>query len=108
VSVDLSKIKPGDEVTVRAVVREIAGPFVRSDGKAWDIKVRPHAFVHSEWIEHDAIVTHTPKALSVGDRVRVKNSTAVRTVLALHGQYAWLSDGESCWTEELDYLERAP
>lgn len=40
-SVDLSKIKVGDEVTVR-----------------------------DEWIESSAIVSHTPKALSVGDRVR--------------------------------------
>lgn len=62
-TVDLSRIAPGDEVTLRmrviAVGARVTARFI--EGGAVD-----RVFIVSA---HE-IVTHTPKALSVGDRVR--------------------------------------
>lgn len=58
--VDLSKIKPGDEVTVRVRVARVAGCAVF-------VQIEPDEAV---CFSAGPIVSHTPKALTVGDRVR--------------------------------------
>lgn len=79
VTVDLSKIKPGDEVAIRAwvVTTILRGDYL-------DVRFTEADTGFSvETFGADAIVSHTPKALSVGDRVRSRHSDA--TVLAVHG-----------------------
>jgi hypothetical protein len=59
-TIDLSKIRPGDEVTVRLrILGECVGGWrvATSDGSAARF-----------FVEADDIVSHTPKGLSVGDR----------------------------------------
>jgi hypothetical protein len=55
-SVDLSKIEPGDEVTVRATVRDLHSD--RLGLKFSDLDCA--------WAPTSDVVTHTPKALNVG------------------------------------------
>jgi hypothetical protein len=64
--VDLSKIKPGDEIAVRATVRTL-DPEMHHGGPGVEV-----GFCSGlrGWVRDTAIVSHTPKALSVGDRVR--------------------------------------
>jgi hypothetical protein len=76
---DLSKIKPGDEVTVRVSV-VIVGD---------DIKVAVPGISGGVWISANAIVSHTPKALSVGDRVKLQ-SGGEGFIRAIVGERAWV------------------
>ncbi len=105
-SVDLSKIRPGDEITIRCRARVRA-----SEG--WTIRA-----LHDEQgtlVKDEHIVAHTPKALVVGDRVKVGPQVPgdglwagqVRRIAALEGADAWLADdkGEHL-TVGLDRLER--
>lgn len=98
--VDLSKIKPGDTVTIEAVVRD--EPRSYSDGKYVSVKAGVECFS----FPCRSIVSHTPKALSVGDRVRVNGAEAA--ILAVHGGYAWVDLGTSTHpgTWGLSQLER--
>lgn len=108
-SVDLSKIKPGDEVTVRAVV-------LRNTAKIG---------VQGQWFmcwpdHHDAtfyafpkdIVSHTPKALAVGDRVKRRdaNNPYAAKIIAIDrtGEWAVLQrtdKNEQPWIYALSLLE---
>lgn len=103
-SVDLSKIKPGDEVTVRAVVKRAADEFgvllcTTAGGDPDDFMA-----VEAE------IVSHTPKALSVGDRVKADGwKVAVFTVVAIDDGWAWIKDAKSSRLQlPLSDLERIP
>jgi hypothetical protein len=105
-SVDISKIKPGDEVLVRGVcLQHPTEPGAKGEAIDWV----PHFRAGSVRINHEAIVSHTPKALAVGDRVKVADYATVRaSILAISGKWAWLKDdGESHWREPLSRLERA-
>lgn len=66
--VDLSKIRPGDEVTVRAVVSE------HRYAENWGLHFQHVTGLYDgrarHYVHPDCIVSHTPKALAVGDRVR--------------------------------------
>lgn len=84
-TVDLSKIKPGDEVTVRCVVLnaqpdhdgDIKGDFGAGEDGDCPMHFKP-----------DRIVSHTPKALAVGDRVKSRlGSGEVKHVIE---QRAWV------------------
>lgn len=74
-TVDLSKVRPGDEVTVRFKVKtaktnDYRGlPYVVCDDPLEDPAEGPRELrdVAVLWTR---IVSHTPKALAVGDRVR--------------------------------------
>jgi hypothetical protein len=77
-TIDISKIRPGDEVTVRATVQPVTSLSVRfTDG---DFLVRiPHqpgaaypGTLTETPVLAEAIVSHTPKALQPGDRVRCR------------------------------------
>lgn len=82
-TVDISKIRPGDEVTVRFIVTEIKDHDVflsdrMGSGPLVDAPT-------------DRIVSHTPKAPSVGDMVQV--NFAEGPIVAIHGRYAWVDLG---------------
>lgn len=87
-TVDISKIKPGDEVGVRVSISSEAGVYADlgtlGPGTAHRTSVRIHP---------SAIVSHTPAprpALKVGDRVR-DNGETERTVTWIAGGNAYLS-----------------
>lgn len=65
--IDLSKIKPGDEVTVRGVVSDVAD---RYDGERNRVRVDLADGEGYCYVGAGGIVSHTPKPLSVGDRVK--------------------------------------
>jgi hypothetical protein len=99
--VDISRIKPGDEVLVRCVAAPgfcPQRPLVTPDSGA---------LVGNEFMPPSkAIVSHTPKALSVGDVVRAaphvstwKDKPHSGVIRAIDGDAAWLR-----W----DHLEREP
>lgn len=87
---ELAKIKVGDEVFVRAKVLGV-------DGCA--IKVLPENFIGedaAQWTEAEDCRDHTPRALSVGDRVRNRKCAKFPDgyeggeILAIHGSHAWV------------------
>lgn len=83
-SVDLSKIKPGDEVLVRLTY---VGHSNVAPGTGWQRlanSAREHLSVHSS-----DFVSHTPKALSVGDRVQLM-SGGRGFIRAIIGARAWV------------------
>lgn len=85
-SVDLTKIRPDDEVAVRAYIS-----VVESDGVR--IRFHPEAPGSMVHLSPSAIVSHTPKALAVGDRVRLRNGfiQTIRGVIrALDAGEAWV------------------
>ena len=76
-TIDYSKIKPGDVVGVRVIGVEADGVVLQ----------------HSAWIPHGAIVSHTPAprpALKVGDRVRVPHIPGELLVIWIARGKAWL------------------
>jgi hypothetical protein len=105
--IDLSKIKPGDEVTVRAVVSDAQhtenwGLHFKHLNGAYDGACRH--FVHP-----DCIVSHTPKALSVGDKVKAAEwpPSITLEVLCIHDGMAWLRDSGGSYVQSaLSNLER--
>lgn len=86
--IDVSKIKPGDEVTIRAFVDERAA--TPSDGRDF-VSVRISGSLTI--VRAMNIVSHTPKALAVGDRVRVDCHVGVFTIEGVsnhgHGPNYW-------------------
>lgn len=108
-NIDLSKIKPGDEVTIR-------GRAIRNrhdDGKTWvevSFENGPARFHHFTGpIAAESIATHTPKALSVGDRVKVRGRPihTEPVIIAIDDDWAWLKDIEGDrWHVRLSGLER--
>lgn len=111
-TVDISKIRPGDEVTVRATVVDLPGDHWNSFRLRYEHPeaLRGEGLVNATHdIPSRSIVSHTPKALSVGDRVQV--NFAEGPIVAIHGRYAWVDlgapDGHpSTWI--LSDLERIP
>lgn len=110
-SVDLSKIKPGDEVTVRGVVDSVrdfvGGAELLVKFEDW----RRQPDVRESWsyvgVNVDQLASHTPKALSVGDRVRGGGWRCTFTVVALDDGWAWLKDAEGSRVQEpISVLER--
>lgn len=98
---DLSKIKPGDEVTVRLVVNAVNENGVFAIRPGW----HPSESIRLDGME-DAIVSHTPKALQPGDRVRAaahvsgwRDKPHIGIIRAIEGDDAWLR-----WT----HLESEP
>lgn len=98
--IDLTKLQPGDEVTVRLHV------------------VRVNVHTDSVWFHltndtcsHDVltaadILTHTPRALAVGDRVK-HHDYGEHTLLATHDGYAWIDGPLGLQTVHLASLSRA-
>lgn len=105
-TVDLSKIRPGDEVTVRAVVHETKGPY--GDDGTYDIRVLPSSFTKAQWVNPDAIVSHHPKALQPGDRARYGLVGPV-DIRAVQGRHAWVAarpddTGFGCMLSDLERI----
>lgn len=90
--VDLSKIRPGDEVTVRGTV--LGDPqhthTVRVVLAGYGPAISDHSASLSVTSEH--IVSHTPKALAVGDRVARPRYCVGDVYLVEHvsGDWCWL------------------
>lgn len=85
--IDLTKIKPGDAVTVRMFVVGIehdqALVSLASD--------RPAVLA----LAQSMVATHTPKALSVGDRViKVAGVTFTGVIVAIDDDRAWVTWGK--------------
>jgi hypothetical protein len=88
--IDISKIKPGDFVTVRARVLEV------DERKPEEINIAPSGSIRlnsSLWVLSRTIVSHepAPEPLKVGDMVTVECATGQYKILALHGDKAWVS-----------------
>lgn len=108
-SVDLSKIRPGDEVTVSTtgVVRSVGDGGMVLKLKGGDFET---TFTRGE-VAALVLVSHTPapEPLAVGDRVKIKDCGPeyAGTILGLHESLAWLrflSGGYT--TAEVSGLER--
>lgn len=106
---DISKIKPGDEVLLRFVVS--AAP----SGVHWPhVEIDPSGQLDGGVSEGSylsaglaAIAGHTPKTLAVGDRVKYLGQV-LGTIIAVDGPEAWVrfaSDDERS-TYRLSDLER--
>lgn len=84
--VDISKIKVGDEVTVKAIVKEVT---VRGNIK-FDVK----AFGSAAIAFPSDIVTHTPKPreFKPGDEVRFRDewTTSLFRVVYVKDEHAWI------------------
>lgn len=86
--IDLTKVKPGDEVTVRLTYDGDSVVAPESGWKRFSNSAGQEVVIHSF-----DIVTHTPKALSVGDRVRCpkfKANDATGEVLAVRNHQVWV------------------
>lgn len=109
-TVDLAKIRVGDEVLVRAsfdrTTHDDGKVAVRFRGKSGYFDGgRDYAYVNRE-----DIVSHTPapRALAVGDLVRAKAWAATLTIVCIDDGWAWLKDGEYSRIQlPLSDLERA-
>lgn len=107
--IDVSKIKLGDEVTVRA--HAISG---YGDLLAVRVTQRGRLDPLHITIPVSAIISHTPKALAVGERVKFAGNPNSITgeVIARDDRLAWVRwDGTSeryDGLERLDLLERLP
>ena len=88
--IDLSKVKPGDTVTICSDELVVTG-VLHDDGL---LTVRlPDGGFHT--ISRRLIASHTPakRVPKVGDRVRVKSYASLHTVIGVHGEYAWIDSG---------------
>lgn len=98
--IDLSKIKPGDEVLVRGVVRRTR------DEPGWpalEVELNLEGgicYPNGEDVQEismglSAIVEHHPKALSVGDRViKAAGVTFTGVIVAIDANRAWVTWGK--------------
>lgn len=99
-SVDISKIKPGDKITLGATVENIGGQaaslLVSIDGVRIGV-------LASE------VVSHTPRELDVGEDCKDASTGQIVAVLARAGGLAWVR-GPTGWpyTANLSDLERIP
>lgn len=111
-AIDLSKIKVGDEVLVRMTVKRAGfGPDYRglyyvACKDPYDDDANPSRDVVPLL---SAIVSHTPKALAVGDRVTMRGwGKATLRLLCIHGPWAWMADDDDTTIQgPLAHLERA-
>lgn len=86
-SVDVSKIKVGDEVTVRATVRANDGS---DDLPVCAAPVNSSSTDYEWWFRPDDILSHTPKGFAVGDRVKVRGDEAEGEIKAVWADSAWV------------------
>ena len=97
------EIQPGDELTVRAKVK---------DAEIYVVRVSFGSSLKTEAFSEDEIATHTPapRPIKVGDRMKEKWSSKVGVVEGVHGNFVWLSlpDAEYPYTYNADRLELAP
>jgi hypothetical protein len=101
-SVDLSKIRPGDEVLASMRVNSLYG------GSVYGTFVGEHDYTKSRLIPPEAIISHATKTLVVGDRVLYPR-LGLGVILAIDGDFVWLlNDGGARFTVRLTSLERAP
>jgi hypothetical protein len=112
-TLDLSTLKPGDEVTVKVVVVR------KDDDDSYPVRVcargdhRPGATMLSNYVDIPVadIVSISPRPLEVGDRVRVRgHESGTATLLAVDGDWCWAKydhDGARS-TSLLSDLERIP
>jgi hypothetical protein len=93
--IDISKIKPGDFVTVRAKV------FSISDKASQELCIVPdmhaHRFESCIWVLPSTIVSHepAPEPLKVGDMVAYDGRRY--TIIGLYRDQAWLEHLEEAW-----------
>lgn len=104
-TIDISKIRPGDTVTVKATV-------VHVDCGSAMAKVRPPDFIigGEQWTNANNIVSHTPKSIAVGEMVREQVSGLRGRLEATCGLYGWLIPTDPArrpFTAPLSNLERA-
>jgi hypothetical protein len=96
--IDVSKIRVGDEVTVRATVREVA------DG------TKPIRVSRDPWVGVSDIATHTPKPreFKPGDRVTWGNGLLVYEFIAARNSKAVLWSDEYQWQiHDVSHLRHA-
>lgn len=99
--VDLTKIKVGDEVTVRAKVVAL------EPNKLCPEPIRIHG---GSWINEKDILTHTPasREFKPGDRVSwLPNTFAVWTIEAIKDGQAWLRFKNDWHTAKISDLRHA-
>lgn len=99
-SIDISNIQIGDQLTLNA------GP--------WTVTYRPNDVLvgvkskNSDGtiiiIHEELIVGHTP-AIRIGATVQALGVSPNGTILAIHGEYAWVKIEESCFTFRVDALK---
>lgn len=86
-TIDITKMKPGDYVTVRAKVAAIQEEPV-------EFCIAPKVIRGSSmWVSPSAIVGHEPEPFKVGDVVSLDRSIdrdQLYTIIGLHGDMAWL------------------
>lgn len=89
--VDVSKIKVGDEVTVRGVVAD-----TRHADSTAPVAVSFSGVCHSHWVNSSAIATHTPKPreFKPGDRVTWGSGYVIYELVAIRDGIAatWNKD----------------
>lgn len=119
-TIDLSKIQPGDELTVRVKVARLhlhrqCGP---GPGVEVEVSLPDRSYVNTDTVEIrlDDIVSHTPapKKLAVGDRVRnarCKNfppGYQGGEIMAIVDGWAMVRFDRTPGVVELSTLERVP
>lgn len=104
-AVDISKIGPGDTVAVQCVVTDVSPKAVYS------VAVRAAGCVQAQptWVSPSDIVSHTPRELQVGDRVRIGISDPAGEVVGVYEGKAWVKLGRcGPLTYDIANLERIP
>lgn len=111
-SVDVSKIKAGDEVTVRGVIYALRGDGRYADGDlAVEFPCTPGGTYHQGRqygpVSPSAILSHTPKGFAVGDRVKIRG-TWPGEIIAMRADRAWVlrDDEHSPVTSPISDLDR--
>ncbi len=110
--IDLSKIKVGDEVTVRCIVKEV----VANDKDLVVVKPssNPGKYFADMCISKDWIATHTPapREFKPGERVvfgRLIGGSTVGQLLCVDGGVAWVKwpNGvrQNCRISDLHYVD---
>lgn len=104
-AIDLSKIKVGDEVLLRATVIDATPTCF---GQIQVRLERGAMGLTGTRINVEHIVSHTPRALEVGDRVKMRGWAATLRLLCIHGPWAWMADDDDTTIQgPLAHLERA-
>jgi hypothetical protein len=106
--IDVSKIRVGDEVTVRAKVVEVS---TASEIAAGSRPVR----IMFPWLDRDEIVSHhpAPREFKPGDKAiaydAVSDSKDICNVLAVDGAFAWVRNHRTGgrWTASVSDLRHA-
>ena len=90
--IDISKIKPGDFVTVRAKVLGIEDKTVPAGEICIIPDMHAHRFESCIWVLPSTIVSHepAPEPLKIGDVVEVHPGNSEGTIVGLHDGNAWI------------------